>query len=200
VHRDRAPIDAPPFDLVAIAASAGGLSALMIVLAHLPATFPLPLAIVQHVAPVRKSLLVEILARHTPLVVRAAAEADVMNPGEVYIAPPGSHLEVTNGLRIALTHSKPLHFVRPSADRLFQSAASACGRLIAVVLTGTGVDGADGVQAVKACGGFVIVQDPRGSAFAGMPQAAIGTGVVDRVLPLARIADELMDLAGVTAA
>lgn len=200
MHPGRAPTDAAPFELVAIAASAGGLSALMAVLAHLPPTFSRPLAIVQHLDPTHESLLVEILARRTPLSVRRAEEAEVMTPGRVYVAPPGSHFEVMEGLRIALTRTKPLHFVRPSADRLFQSAAATCSPLIAVVLTGSGYDGADGVQAVKASGGFVIAQDPQTSAFAGMPQAAVDTGVVDRVLPLLEIAPMLIDLVRVKAA
>ena len=198
--RGRAPTDAQRFELVAIAASAGGLSALMAVLAHLPPTFSRPLAIVQHIDPTHESLLVEILGRRTLLPVRQAEDTDVMTPGQVYVAPPGTHFEVMEGLRIALTRSKPLHFVRPSADRLFQSAAATCSPLIAVVLTGSGYDGADGVLAVKASGGFVIVQDPRTSAFAGMPQAALNTGVVDRVLPLIEIAPALIDLVGVEAA
>lgn len=195
----RAPTELPPFDLVAIAASAGGLSALMAVLSRLPPTFPLPLAIVQHLDPTHESLIVEILSRRTPLMVRRAQDADVMCAGAAYVAPPGSHLEIASGRRIALTRSEPLHFVRPSADRLFASAAAACGPVIAVVLTGSGSDGAQGVLAVKARGGFVIVQDPQSSAFGGMPQAAIDTGVVDRVLPLDEIAQALLDVVGVTA-
>ena len=200
MHLGRAPTESLPFELVAIAASAGGLSALMAVLGHLPSSFPLPLAIVQHLDPTHESLMVEILARRTPLVVKKAEDMDVMIPGQVYVAPPGSHLEVDEGLRIVLTRTEPLHFVRPSADRLFKSAAATCGPVIAVVLTGSGTDGAEGVQAVKAQGGFVIVQDPQSSAFGGMPQAAIDTGAVDRVLPLAEIAKALIDMVGVNAA
>ena len=196
----RAPTESLPFELVALAASAGGLSALMVVLGRLPSSFPLPLAIVQHVDPTHESLMVEILARRTTLVVKKAEDTEVMIPGQVYVAPPGSHFEVSEGLRILLTRTEPLHFVRPSADRLFESAAATCGPVIAVVLTGSGTDGAEGVQAVKARGGFVIVQDPHNSAFGGMPQAAIDTGAVDRVLPLAEIAQALIDVVGVNAA
>ena len=181
------------FDLVAIAASAGGLSALTQLLGGLPATFPLPIAVVQHLDPKHTTLIADILARHTPLRVKQAVEEEDLRPGVVYVAPPGTHLEIVSG-QVRLTSTEPLHFVRPSADRLFASAAMSCARIIGIVLTGSGRDGATGVEAIKARGGFVIVQDPKTSAFSGMPQAAVATGAVDRVLPLAEIAPALIDL------
>jgi two-component system, chemotaxis family, protein-glutamate methylesterase/glutaminase len=181
------------FDLVAIAASAGGLSALAQVLASLPQTFPLPVAVVQHLDPNHTSFIAEILGRRTSLRVKLAADDDVLCAGVVYVAPPGTHTEIVAG-RVRLTSTKPLHFVRPSADRLFESAAESGRRIIGIVLTGTGSDGAVGVQAIKAGGGFVIVEDPKTSAFDGMPLAAVATGAVDRVLPLGEIAQALIDL------
>ena len=196
----RAPAESPPgFQLVAIAASAGGLSALTTVLARLPRAFPLPVAIVQHVDPTHESLVAHILARRTSLAVKGAEQDDLLTAGYVYVAPPGSHMEIdaADGCRrIQLAHTEPVHFVRPSADRLFESAARSCGPIIGVVLTGTGHDGALGARAIKSAGGFVIVQNQESSEFFGMPQAAIDLGVADLVLPLDDIADTLLELTG----
>ena len=100
------------------------------------------------------------------------------------------------GNAIHLTHSAPVHFVRPSADLLFESAARSSGAVIAVVLTGNGMDGAAGAAVVRSAGGLVIAQDQATSAFFGMPHAAIISGVVDFVLPLEEIGPALIDLAG----
>ena len=147
------------FHLVAIAASAGGLSALTALLARLPRSFPVPVLIVQHVDPNHASALADILARRTSLAVKQAVHDDLVKPGVVYVAPPACHLEVGTDCRIQLTHTEPVHFSRPSADRLFESAAIAWSPIIGVVLTGAGSDGASGAVAIKAAGGVVIAQD-----------------------------------------
>jgi len=197
VQRSRAPDEATPavFHLVVIGASAGGLPALTTILARLPRDFPLPIAIVQHVDPNHDSLLPDILRRRTALTVKAAEDGDVVTAGVVYVAPPGCYLEVGDGGTVALTHGVPVRFLRPSADRLFESAARALGPIIGVVLTGTGSDGTGGARAIRAAGGLVIAQDEASSAFFGMPHAAIDAGVVDRVLPLVDIAGALQELA-----
>ena len=102
---------------------------------------------------------------------------------------------IVPGGAIALTQTVPVHFVRPSADELFESAARSFSPAIAVILTGTGTDGATGAAAVKARGGTVIAQDEATAAFFGMPHAAIETGVVDYVLPLDDIPQRLINLA-----
>ncbi|HYM50968.1 MAG TPA: chemotaxis protein CheB, partial [Candidatus Limnocylindrales bacterium] len=113
----------------------------------------------------------------------------------VYIAPPDRHLLVNPDGTLALSHSELVHFVRPSADLLFESVgASYKARAIAVVLTGTGSDGSMGVRGIKKMGGTVIVQDEESSQFLGMPTAAIKTGDVDFVLPLDEIASALQAL------
>jgi two-component system chemotaxis response regulator CheB len=113
----------------------------------------------------------------------------------VYIAPPNHHLLVNPDGTLSLTETELVHFVRPSVDLLFESvAASYRARSIAVVLTGTGSDGAMGVEAVDKVGGTVIVQDEESSEFFGMPDAALRTGVVDFVLPLSEIAPALVTL------
>ncbi len=183
------------FDLVALAASAGGLPALSAVLSALPEGFPAAVLVVQHLDPRHRSLMAEILSRRTPMKVKEAQEGDLLQPGTVYIAPPDRHLMVNTDGTLALTQSELVHFVRPSADLLFDSAAAARKeRVIAVVLTGTGSDGSMGVQAVKKMGGTVIVQDQESSEFFGMPQASIQTGAVDFILPLKEIAPALITL------
>ena len=184
------------YHLVVVAASAGGLTALASVLEKLPPEFPVPLGIVQHVDPNHKSLVASILGRHTALKVQQAREHDSMIGGHVYVAPPGMHMVVEPGYAVHLTHTAPVHFVRPSADLLFESAARSCGPVIAVVLTGTGSDGATGAAAVRDAGGIVIAQDEATSAFFGMPHAAIVSGVVNYVLPIESIGAALIDLTG----
>ncbi len=183
------------FDLVALAASAGGLRALSAVVAGLPGDFGAALVAVQHLDRRHRSLMAEILSRCTELRVAQAAEGDQLAPATLFIAPPDRHLLVNSHGTLALSQTELVHFLRPSADLLFESAAASYKeRLIGVILTGTGSDGAVGVQAVKKTGGTVIAQDEATSEFYGMPSAAIATGCVDFVLPLEEIPGALMTL------
>jgi two-component system chemotaxis response regulator CheB len=185
----------PPFEVVALAASAGGLQALSEVLAALPADFRAAVVLVQHLDRRHRSLMAEILSRRTPLRVRQAVQGDRIGAGGVWIAPPDHHLLVNGDGSLSLSQTELVHFVRPSADLLFESmAAGYRDRAIAVVLTGTGSDGEMGVRAVKTTGGTVIAQDQATSEFFGMPGAAIRTGCVDFVLPLPEIAPALITL------
>jgi len=180
------------FDVVVLAASAGGVVALIQVLSVLPVTFPAAVAVVQHLSPSFPSYLVEILRRRVSLPIQQAAQGEPLKPGVVYIAPPDHHLVIKSDGTLELSQTALVHYVRPSADVLFESAAETVGkRMIAVILTGTGKDGAHGVQAVKTAGGRVIVQDKATSAFYGMPEAAILTGSVDWILPLDAIPQAL---------
>jgi two-component system, chemotaxis family, protein-glutamate methylesterase/glutaminase len=184
-----------PFDVVAIASSAGGLKALSETLAGLPANFPAAIVVVQHLDPRHRSLMADILSRRTALSVKQAADGDILRSGTVFIAPPDNHLLVNNGGTLSLSQSELVHFVRPSADLLFESvAASYRERAIAVVLTGSGSDGAMGVEAVKKMGGTVIAQDESTSEFPAMPTAAVETGKVDFVLPLDEMSSALLTL------
>jgi two-component system chemotaxis response regulator CheB len=183
------------FDIVALAASAGGLTALSRVLAALPADFSAVIVVVQHLDPRHRSLMADILSRRTPLRVKQAEEGEQVSPATVYIAPPNRHLLVNSDGTLSLTQSELVHFLRPSADLLFESvAASYRERAIAVVLTGTGSDGAMGVQAIKKMGGTIIAQDEESAEFFGMPSAAIHSGSVDFVLPLDEIPTALVTL------
>jgi two-component system, chemotaxis family, protein-glutamate methylesterase/glutaminase len=187
----------PATRIVAIAASSGGLAALSEVLRTLPATLPAAILVLQHLAPDQRSHLAAILADRTALRVRQAAQGMRLEDGEVYVAPPGVHLLVGVDGRLVLSHLPPVHWCRPSADRLFASLGTRYGpRAIAVVLTGYGVDGAAGAQALRRLGGIVLVQDDATSTCPGMPRAARRAGRVDRVLPLGDIAAEIETLVG----
>jgi two-component system chemotaxis response regulator CheB len=181
-------ITAPAFDVVVIGASAGGLSALATLFSDLPAAFPVAVALVLHLSPGRPSALIEVLARQTQLRVRWAADGSRLEPGVVFVAPPDQHLVFQADGRMSLAQTPPVHFSRPSVDLLFASAARAFGqRTLAVILTGNGYDGSNGVPVVHDCGGVVIAQDEASSQYFGMPQQAIASGGVSFVLPLAAI-------------
>ena len=189
------PLPKAAFDIVALAASAGGLSALSKVLGALPPGFPAIMVVVQHLDPRHRSLMADILNRRTPLQVKQAEDGDLLKPATIYIAPPNRHLLVNKNRTLSLSQSELVHFVRPSADLLFESvAASFQERAIAVVLTGTGSDGNMGVKAIKQMGGTVIAQDEKTSEFFGMPGAAVATGNVDFILPLEEIPSALISL------
>lgn len=187
--------DPPALSVVAICASAGGINALSQVLSALPADFPAAITVVQHSSRNFPSMLPDILSRRIALPVKQAEEGDVLQPKWVYIAPNNQHLLVNSDGTLSLSRSELVHFVRPSADLLFESvAASFRQQAIAVVLTGTGCDGAVGVKAIKQMGGVAIAQDRATSEFFSMPEAAINTGAVDYVVPLSQIADTLLRL------
>ena len=185
----------PPFDIIAIAASAGGGHALTDVLRRLPADIGVIVVCVQHLDPRHRSLMPEIMGRRSSLPVAHAEDGKELMPGHIYLAPPDRHLLVNRDGTISLTQTELVNFVRPSADLLFESVAAAYGeRAIAVVLTGAGKDGSIGVTAIKKRGGTVIAQDESSSEFFSMPSAAIKTGAVDFVLSLDEIPGALTTL------
>jgi two-component system chemotaxis response regulator CheB len=186
-----------PFDVVALAASSGGLQALTAVLAPLPRDFPAAVLVAQHLAPRPQypTPLVKLLNGHTALSVAWATPGGLARPGTVHIAPPDQHMLVGADGALALSQGPRVQRVRPAADPLLASVARAYGRrALAVVLTGLGRDGADGVRAVKTGGGRVLAQDPATAQEDGMPRAAIATGCVDSVLPLVLIGPALLAL------
>src|SRR5213082_1435691 len=187
--------DVSRFDIVAIAASAGGVGALSPVLGALPAQLGAIIVIVQHLDPRHRSLMPQVIGRQSRLPVMHAEEGLKLLADHIYLAPPNQHILINRKGTLTLTDTELVNFVRPSADLMFESVAAAYGdRAIAVVLTGSGHDGAMGVTAIKQRGGTVIAQDEASSEFFGMPSAAIATGAVDFVLPLDEIAPGLMAL------
>ncbi len=185
----------PAFDIVAFAASAGGVFALTQILGKLPANFPAIVVVVQHLDPRHRSLMPQIFGRRSNLPVLQAVDGMEVQRGTVYLAPPDRHLLINRDGTVSLTQTELVNFVRPSADLLFESVAAAYGeRAIAVVLTGAGRDGSMGVTAIKKRGGTVIVQDEASSEFFSMPSAAIKTGTVDFVLAMDEIPSALVTL------
>lgn len=183
------------FDLVVVAASAGGIEALSTILSSLPTDFAAPIVVAQHRARGDTDVLTHILQRRTALVVQQAQDGDVLNAGNVYLAPADRHLLVVAGPALALSDAAPVHFTRPAADPLFESAAHVFGsRLLAVVLSGGGTDGTTGVRAVKEAGGVVIAQDESTSMIFGMPRSAIATGLVDFIRSIDSVAPALKSL------
>jgi two-component system chemotaxis response regulator CheB len=186
------------FDLVAIAASAGGISALKTLLAQLPVPFATPIAIVQHLQASYPSLLADVLGWRARLYTKFVESGDRLRPGMVYIAPPDRHLVLGPQRRFQLEDSPKVNWARPAADRLFMTAADQLGpRVLCVVLTGMGRDGAAGAARVKQRGGVLIVQDPRGAEADSMPTAAIRASVPDLILPLEAIPKALVSLCDV---
>jgi two-component system chemotaxis response regulator CheB len=168
------------FAVVAFASSAGGIQALTTVLRGLPADFAVPVLVVQHLDPRHDTVLADLLNLRTALQVALATDGEPLGPGTVRLAPPDRHLLIGADNRLVLDDGPPVNYVRPSADRLFTSAAAAYGAaVLACVLTGSGRDGAAGARAVKDAGGAVLAQDPADAAFPSMPRAAIATGAVD---------------------
>ncbi len=189
----------PAHCVIAIAASAGGLNALSVILGALPVDFPAAIAIVMHLSPDHKSLLAEILTCRTPLEVRQAETGDVLCHSSVFVAVPNHHMFVLPGgiIEISSPTAEKVHFARPSAEPLFASVATLYKRnAIAVVLTGGDGDGSIGVSIIKDNGGTVIAQDFSTSQNFSMPQTAIETGDVDFILPLEEIAPRLVQLVG----
>ena len=180
-------------ELVVVGASFGGFDALKVMLGGLPGSLPSPLAVVQHQGSAGAGLA-GLLQRYTELAVVDAEDKDELRPGVVYLAPPGYHLLAERG-SLALSIDPPVVHARPSVDVLFESAADAYGpAAVGVILTGTGRDGAVGLARIKARGGLAIVQDPGTAVRPEMPEAALASTAVNWMLPLERIAAQLVEL------
>lgn len=189
------------FRAVVVGVSSGGVQALTGLLGALPAAFPLPILIVQHIGADAGNGLARLLDAHSPLCVREADEQDIPLPGHVYLAPPNYHLLVESDGHLALSADAPVSYARPSVDVLFESAAAVFGTaLIAIVLTGANHDGSRGLARVKQLGGTAIVQDPADAEAPQMPLAALAALAAqatsaDHVVPLAGMAALLVMLA-----
>ncbi len=161
------------YEAVVIGVSAGGMAALKTILPRLPADFPLPIAIVQHLGDA-ESHLARLLDRHCAIAVKEAEARERFAPGAAYLAPPGYHLLVEPDGTFGLSVDERVNFSCPAIDVLFESAADVyAARLVGIVLTGANADGAKGLKAIKMRRGLTIVQDPAEAASPFMPQAAI---------------------------
>ncbi|MHB1262587.1 MAG: chemotaxis protein CheB [Thermoplasmatota archaeon] len=176
-----------PATVIALGASAGGLESLGRLLGGLPEAFPAPILVALHLDPHHISQAVPLLQMRTKLKVKAALAGTSLQAGTVYVAPPDHHLELRGG-KIRLTHAARVSYSRPSIDVLFASVAKDYGpACIVVVLSGTGSDGSAGLIAAKRRGGLAVAEDPSTAAFAGMPNAAERTGLLDAILPVRQI-------------
>lgn len=173
--------------VVGIGASAGGLEALQQLVGQLTPTGAVSYVVAQHLSPDHPSLIVDLLAHATTLPVVAAAEGDLLAPGVIVVGPPNRDLRV-EGDRLRLLDPEPRFTPSPCIDQLFESIAEHWGENgVAVVLSGTGSDGARGLLSVRACGGLTLVQTPETARFDGMPRSAIHLGGADLVLDPAAI-------------
>lgn len=181
--------------IVAMAASTGGPAALHRLMAELPADFPAPIMVVQHIAPGFTGTLVDWLSASCMLTVKVGESGEALRPGSVYVAPEGSHLGVSSRARVVLSAQGPIGGFQPSATYLFQSVARAyASAAVCIVLTGMGEDGVAGLCDVRRAGGLILVQDEKSSVVFGMPGAAVQAGLADRLLPLDAIAGALVTL------
>jgi len=185
-----------PVDVVAIASSTGGPPALQAILTKLPADLSAAVIISQHMPAGFTRSFAERLNKLSALVVREAAANDRVEPGTALIAPGGHHLIVKrdrDGLLTDLVARGRSDTYVPSADRMMVSVAEACGpTALGIVLTGMGKDGSDGVLAIKKKGGRCLAESEESAVIFGMPQEAVRTGAVDKVLPLGRMAAEII--------
>jgi two-component system, chemotaxis family, protein-glutamate methylesterase/glutaminase len=181
--------------VIAIASSTGGPNALARLLTRIPASLPVPIVIVQHMPPVFTRCLAERLDASCELSVREAHGGELLQAGDVWIAPGDFHLEVEGSAaaaRIVLTQGPPENSCRPAADVLFRSVAALYGSgVLAAVLSGMGSDGLKGARAIVEARGFVLAQDQQTSTVWGMPKAVAEAGLADAVLPLDALADEI---------
>lgn len=183
------PVNEDECEVVALCASAGGVEALTQVLESLPNDFPAAVIVLQHQQPERTNALAGLLQHRCTLPVRLARDRDLLVAGQVLVVPPGTHMLIGWDAQVRLVRSGSIPPFRPSADLLLCTAAAALGpRLIAVILSGGGHDGAVGAEAVHAFGGRVLAQDPRTAFAPGMPSAAIELDAPQSV--------ELEDIAG----
>lgn len=177
------------FFVVAVGASAGGLEALEDFFDNLPADRNYALVVIQHLSPDFKSLMAEILEKHTAMPIRPVTDGMMVEPGGIYLIPRKSNLTMFGGKLYLRDQEQGLNL---PIDRFMESLAEDCGdRAVGIVLSGTGSDGTRGVRAIKERGGLVMVQEAASAKFDGMPRSAIATGIVDLVLPPARLAEEL---------
>jgi two-component system chemotaxis response regulator CheB len=197
------PLPAAAPAVVAIGVSTGGPAALDVVLPELPANFPLPVLVVQHMPEVFTCLFAERLNRRCRLRVCEASEGAPATPGIIHIARGNWHMETLAAARtglpatLHLNQDPPENHCRPAVDTLFRSVARVYGPgVLAVVLTGMGCDGLAGSRIIRAQGGSVLAQDQATSTVWGMPGAVAQAGLAHRILPLAAIAPEILCIAG----
>jgi two-component system chemotaxis response regulator CheB len=185
----------PRYRCIAIGVSSGGMTALTTIIPTLPAWFPLPVIVVQHISPNSDNYTTRYLDRISQVTVKEVDEKEKIKPGVVYTAPPNYHVLVEEDETFSLSVENRINFARPSVDVLFESAADAFGpALIGVILTGANNDGSIGLKRIKERGGLTVVQDPENAEVDGMPASALACVDVDHILELTEIGPFLVEL------
>jgi two-component system chemotaxis response regulator CheB len=186
--------------VVAFGCSTGGPNALSQIFARLHPSLPVPVVITQHMPPIFTKLLAERLTSTTPFTVHEARDGDVLVPGQAWLAPGDHHLSlhrVGTEVRIRLTGEPPENSCRPAVDVMFRAVASVYGaRTLGVILTGMGQDGLRGCQELHDLGAEIVVQDQATSVVWGMPGLVARAGLASAVVPVGRVADEVIRIAG----
>ena len=177
--------------VVGIGASAGGLEALQQFFSCIPGNTGLIFIIIQHLSPDYKSLMAEILGKHTSMMVLQAESEMEIEPDTVYLIPPKKNMTIRDG-RLLLTDYVHGGINHPIDIFLNSLAEERKERALAIILSGTGSDGTNGIKAIKEHGGFVLVQEPTSAKFDGMPRNAINTGLADVILPPGQLAEEIL--------
>lgn len=183
--------------IVAMAASTGGPQAIHNILSHLPAQFPVPIVITQHIAEGFTKGMVDWLNAGTPLTVRVAGNGDRLVAGNVYVNPAEHSMRITEQGMIILGEREARQVYHPSCNTLLSSVAAAYReRAVGLIMSGMGDDGVVGMQAIRTAGGATLAQDSKSSVIFGMNRLAVERGCIDRVLPLTAIPQELMQRVG----
>ena len=183
------------YEAIVIGVSSGGMNAMKVMFSLLPKDFNIPIIIVQHLSPRSENQWIKLLNHKSNLLIKEADEKEIIEPGNIYIAPANYHLLIETNKTFSLTIDERVNFARPSIDVLFESAAEAYkNKLIGVVLTGSNNDGTKGIKRIQECGGLTIVQNPETSESAYMPTAAIAAVHPDYILSLEEIINLLINI------
>ena len=179
--------------LVVIGTSTGGPQALQNVITRLPGNLPCGVVIVQHMPAGFTKALADRLNTISEIAVKEAEDGESIRPGQVYIAPGNYHLRIRNGTQIVLGQDPPVGNHRPAVNVMFSSVASLGRKLVAVIMTGMGCDGCDGMREIKEAGGYSIAQDEPTCVVYGMPKAVVDAGLADEIKPVQNIAQAIVE-------
>jgi two-component system CheB/CheR fusion protein len=183
-----------PLYVVGIGSSAGGIEALQIVSRHLIGDLPCCFVIAQHLSPIHKSNLVSILTKETKLVVKEAYEGVALEQETIYVTPPNSDIVITHDDKLSIIPASKANKAKPSIDILFASIANhKRAHSVGVILSGTGSDGAKGMQCIKNAQGLTLIQEPKSAKYDTMPLASLDSGVVDQIFALEDISSILFN-------
>lgn len=179
--------------LVVIGTSTGGPQALQNVITRLPGNLPCGVVVVQHMPAGFTRALADRLNAISDIAVKEAEDGEGIKPGMVYIAPGNYHLRIKNGTQIVLGQDPPVGNHRPAVNVMFSSVASLGRKLVAVIMTGMGCDGCDGMREIKNAGGYSIAQDEPTCVVYGMPKAVVDAGLADEIKPVQNIAQAIVE-------